>query len=716
MRCRPIGVLIGFALICGTAPAHAFDTATPQVPYAPFPASPTPAAQTPWPSLGPLAPNQGLDGLSAALTAASRGIEGPLKQIVSTSSDSAERKIALWALADGLNDRLSFAELDQSRTVLDGWPRASRRQLAAERRLETSNLADQQIVAWFKGDPPQTAQGAMALAGALRRLNKTPAAQALIGRVWRDTFFDGAAQATMLLRFGDLLTQQDHAKRAEMLSLGNNIAAIQALLPLLNEDQRQLAQARLALRAGANLDQTLLSLPTGLAADPSLTYEKVQFLRKAGRDSETLALASALPQVPAYEEAATRLWHERRLIFNLALRAGDYKTAYQAVTNHGFSPGVNYVEAEFFAGWLALSKLNDPALADQHFARIQATSASPITQSRALYWRGRAGEAMQDPVAAATFYGDGAKHITTFYGQLSAEKAGLQHIDLPREAPPTAADQARFEGRDMVKAIRILNQIGRRDLVKTFVLALDDTLPSAEECALLVDLARSLGDQDLSMRVVRGAAQRGFVLPERGYPVREAPLAAEAPEPAAVFGITRQESGFDPRVRSGVGAQGMMQIMPATARSTAKRIGVTYEPGRMNDPDYNMRLGSAYLGHMINGFGGSYVLAAAAYNAGPGRPAAWVGFCGDPRSANTDPLDFIECIPFAETRNYVMRVLENVQVYRARLNGGSAPLTLSQDLRRGTFGAGLAIAAQSDPVTATDLGSDGNSGSTLAQP
>ena len=716
MRYRLPYVLVGFALALGSASAHAFDTSTPQVPYAPFPTTQPLPASAQLPSPAPILANQDLNALSAALSAANRGIDGPLKQIVSTSSDSAMRKIALWVLADGLSDRLSFSELDQSRLALDGWPRASRRQSAAEKRLETSALTPLQTVEWFKGQPPQTAQGAMALTAALRRLDKTAAAQALIGRVWRDAFFDTATQTTMLMRFGDILTPQDHAKRAEMLSLGNNAAAIQALLPLLTDDQRQLAQARLAIRAGANLDQTLLRLTPQLAADPSLAYEKVQYLRKTGRDSETLALGSALPQVPAYEEAATKVWLERRLIFNLALKAGNHKAAYQAVTNHGFSPGVNYVEAEFFAGWLALAKLNNPALADQHFARIQATSASPITQSRAFYWRGRAADAMQDPIAAATFYGDGAKYITTFYGQLSAEKAGLIHIDLPRESPPSAADQARFENRDMVKAIRMLHQIGRSDLVRTFILALDDTLPNAEECALLVDLARSLGDQDLSMRVVRGAAQRGFILAERGYPVRDAPLAAEAPEPAAVLGITRQESGFDPRVRSGVGAQGMMQVMPATARSTAKRIGVAYEPGRMNDPDYNMRLGSAYLGQMINGFGGSYVLAAAAYNAGPGRPAAWVGFCGDPRSSNTDPLDFIECIPFAETRNYVMRVMENVQVYRARLNGGSAPLTLSKDLRRGMFGNGLAVTAQNDRISTSELGSDGTAGSTLAQP
>jgi soluble lytic murein transglycosylase len=712
---RPLALLVGIALVCGSAHAEALDTTATQAPYAPFPQA---AGVTTVPLALPAivtnqgAPIQGLDTLAAAMNAASRGIDGPLKQLLADAADPVVRKIALWALADGLTDRLSFAQLDQSRASLEGWPRASRRQLGTEKRLATSGLSDAQVVAWFKGQAPQTAQGAMILASALRNIGKTAQAQTLISQVWRDTYFDSVTQAAMLTRFGDLLSPQDHAKRAEMLSLGANGPAIQALLPLLTEDQRQLAQARLSLRAGANLDQVLASLPPALAADPSLAYEKVSYLRQHGREAETLALADALPQVPAYDEAADRLWRERRLIFNLALRAGDYKSAYLAVTNHGFSPGVNYVEAEFFAGWLALSKLNDPAQADVHFGRIQATSASPITQSRAFYWRGRAADAMHDPVAAATFYGDGAKFITTFYGQLSAEKAGLQQIDLPRETPPTSADQARFEGRDMVQAIKMFNQMGRKDLVRTFVLSLDDSLPTAEECALLVDLAKVVGDQDLSMRVVRGAAQRGLILPERGYPVRETPMTPEAPEPAAVFGITRQESGFDPRVRSGVGAQGMMQIMPATAKSTAKRIGVAFEPARMSDPDYNMRLGSAYLGHMINGFGGSYVLAAAAYNAGPGRPAAWVGFCGDPRGAGTDPLDFIECIPFAETRNYVMRVMENVQVYRARLGGGSAPLTLSQDLRRGAFGAPLAVTAQagSDVVTAA------SSGSTLAQP
>ena len=197
------------------------------------------------------------------------------------------------------------------------------------------------------------------------------------------------------------------------------------------------------------------------------------------------------------------------------------------------------------------------------------------------------------------------------------------------------------------------------------------------------------------MRVVRIAAQHGFVLPERGYPLRTPPGVAGAPEAAFVLGIIRQESGFDPHVRSSAGALGMMQLMPGTAQILARRLGYSYGAGRLEDADYNMQLGSAYLGQLVDRFGGSYLMAAAAYNAGPGRPLEWASFCGDPRSSSTDPADFIECIPFSETRNYVMRVLEATEVYRARLAGGSAPLSLMSDLKRGGYGGGYAPTSSS---------------------
>ena len=186
------------------------------------------------------------------------------------------------------------------------------------------------------------------------------------------------------------------------------------------------------------------------------------------------------------------------------------------------------------------------------------------------------------------------------------------------------------------------------------------------------------------MRVVRNAAKRGFILPERGYPIHTPPQSYDAPETAFVLGVTRQESSFDPGARSGAGARGMMQLMPATAQIIARRVGLS--GGDLEDPDYNMRLGSAFLAQLVDQFGGSNVMAAAAYNAGPGRPAQWAAECGDPRSSSADPIDFIECIPFGETRDYVMRVMEATQVYRARLNGGVAPNTLANDLKRGSYG------------------------------
>jgi soluble lytic murein transglycosylase len=201
---------------------------------------------------------------------------------------------------------------------------------------------------------------------------------------------------------------------------------------------------------------------------------------------------------------------------------------------------------------------------------------------------------------------------------------------------------------------------------------------------MLVDLTRGVGDQELSMRVVRNAARRGFILPERGYPIRVSASGVGMAEQPLVLGVTRQESSFDPMATSGAGARGMMQLMPATAAIVARRAGLG--EGNLEDPDYNMKVGSTFLGQLVDQFSGSYVMATAAYNAGPGRPTQWTVTCGDPRSSSTDPLDFIECIPFSETKDYVMRVLEATQVYRARLNGGAAPITLEADLKRGAYG------------------------------
>ena len=636
------------------------------------------------------------EGVTNGLAAARRGDTAAYDAAISGIADPVARKIVLWAMIDANGEKLAFFQLDQARRDLAGWPRAQRRQIAAEKTIETSGLDPQRIVDWFGGAEPASAQGAMALAAAYQQLGKRQDAHELIVRWWRTRSFEEEAQRSMLSRFGGELTTDDHIKREDTLLYGQQGPAAHDMLALLPADRQALAEARMALRNDSGHASGLVeALPTSVASDPGLAVERARYLQRRNLDELGLQLVANFPADPPNEEAASAIWKERRLLINSALRNGDYRSAYAAATHHGMTSGQDFAEAEFYAGWIALSKLHDPAAADEHFARLEKVGASPITLARALYWRGRAADAGGDIVGAKEFYAEGGRYYTTFYGQLAAERAGVDKIVLGHDPEPSPADRTRFEGREIIRAARYMAQINDRDLFRAYVLAAAETLPNGEEAALLVDLAHGYGDQDLCMRVVRAAAQHGFILPDRGYPMRTAPNAPQGAEPALVFAITRQESGFDPRVRSGPGARGMMQLMPTTARNTARRIGEPFRFEMLDDPDYNMRLGSAYLGSMVGDFSGSYVMAIAAYNAGPGRPAQWISFCGDPRASSADPADFIECIPFQETRNYVMRVLEATEVYRARLNGGSAPIMLSADLKRGVYvpGAGLPPAA-----------------------
>jgi soluble lytic murein transglycosylase len=627
-----------------------------------------------------------IDLVSTVISAARRG-QGPTAlAAMAQIRDPSARKLALWMMVDANGEQLPFSQLDQARRDLAGWPRATRRQTVTEKALDGSGLSPAQVIAWFQGAEPLTPQGAMSLATAYQLAGRTADAQALIKRWWRDKAFDADTQRLMQSRFGAFLTMDDHIKRADTLLYETSPSGLSGILALLPPDQLALAQARMALKNQASdANDRVAALPQALANDPGLAVESARYLMSRGLDDLAFQVLVHFPSVMPNPDAASRVWVLRRQMIASALKARDYRAAYAAATNTGLTTGQDYTEAEFYAGWLALSKLNDPAAADLHFAGVAAASNTPITQARALYWRGRAAEARADGVAAHDFYVQGARYLTTFYGQLAAGKAGIQEIALGRDPVPTAADRARFDSRAIVRAARMLQQTGDKDLFRTFLLCMAETLPNSEEQAMLVDMARMSGDQDLAMRVVRLGAQHGYVLPERGYPLRNAPTSPDAAEPAMVFGITRQESGFDPFVRSPVGARGMMQLMPRTAEITARRIGEPYGAGRLDDPDYNMRLGASYLGQMISNFGGSYLMAAAGYNAGPGRPLEWINYCGDPRTSSVDPVDFIECIPFSETRNYVMRVMEATQVYRARLNGGTARLNLYGDLKRGGY-------------------------------
>jgi soluble lytic murein transglycosylase len=631
-----------------------------------------------------------------AIEDARHGNVNGAREAIAGLSDGLARKTATWALVDSNADAVGFYEVDNARRELAGWPRPARRQAAAERLLETSGKTPQQVVDWFAGAEPTTAQGAMALASAYRGLSRTADATALIKHWWRDRSFEADPQRAMLARFGDVLTQDDHIRRADILLYGSQGPAARDMIPLLPAGLQEAARVRLALRSEArDANELLAALPADMAQTPGVVFEHAAYLRRKGLDSLALGLAPNFPHEVATPDQGDRIWDERKHLILAAIRAGDTRAAYAAASDSGLTSGPDGADAEFAAGWIALTKLNDPEKAARHFANLEWIGTSPITRGRALYWEGRAAEAKGDKQASQDFYGRAARYNTTFYGMLAGEKLGLR-LTLQPDPEITPQARATFEIRDAVQATRLLFDYGQRELFRVFVLNLDDLLPTAEDEAQLIDLARNYGEMDVSMKAGRAAAQRGFILPQRAYPIRNAPDGAGA-EPALVLAITRQESGFDPLVRSGAGARGMMQLMPSTAKILARRIGVNYSPAQLDEPDYNMRLGATYLGQLVSQFSGSYVMAAAGYNAGPGRPSQWTQFCGDPRGGQTDPIDFIECIPFSETRNYVMRVMENAQVYRAKLAGGSAPITLTADLKRGSY----SYATPSSPTVAS---------------
>ncbi|MFN3668053.1 MAG: transglycosylase SLT domain-containing protein [Brevundimonas sp.] len=605
------------------------------------------------------------------------------RNAVAGIGDPAARKLVEWALLDTSAAQLPFSDLAAAESRFAGWPRADSRRIATERALALAGAGPDAAIALFERAAPTTVEGAIALAEALEQRGRGDEARRLIGDWWRTRSFEEASQSRILGRWGSSLTQADHEARLNMLLLGPHGPATRAMTGLVSPERRAVAETVMALRTAYSPDAMVANLSPSQAMDPAVVLERVRILRSQNRQSEGFALLAALPAAPLHTEGQNTLWSERRNYFLDALERRNWRAAYDAMAGHGFPAGERKVDAEFFAGWAALVKLNDPVRAAGHFETLRQSSSTPITQGRALYWLGRAAEAQGNTPAAVQYYRDGARHIQTFYGQLAAEKAGITTLTLPADPVPTRADIAAFEGHEMVRAMRILGETGETSLFRVFAYQLDDDLPGATELALLMDLSRNYGEGFTAMMVGRAASQRGFLMPERQYPIRVPPSVPGAAPLEFTQAITRQESSFDPRARSHANARGMMQFLPATGRTVARQLGLPYSDERLYDGDFNMTLGSYHLGDLTNRFGGSMLLTTIGYNAGPARPPQWIARCGDPRGGTVDPVDFIECAPFTETRNYMMRVMENMQVYRARLNGGSAPLTLSADLRRG---------------------------------
>ncbi len=624
--------------------------------------------------------------LRRGLRLAERGGWDEVRDIAEDITDPTAQRILLWRAAQS-DYRASFGQLAEALEGLNNWPRSYAIRDEAEAKLFDSNYSASYIIDWFDKYPPVSGEGRIALAGAYLDAGRTEEGEELLKDTWRNYTLPQRVQSTVAQRYRSRLSRADHEARVDYLLWRGYRSTAWALRDYISSDFRKLTLARIRLMARqSGVDAAVAAVPSRLQNHPGLLYERARWRRRAGRrtDARPLVLAIEPPLIPI---AAEHVWTERRIHVGYMLKARDYATAYRLAKDHGLEEGVEFADAEWLAGWLALTKLGDAEAAAQHFATLEAGVSTPISRGRALYWQGRAAEAMGNSVQATSYYREAGQFPTVFYGQLALERlgAGSEAYLLPPSVNPTPQQRAAFQSRDLVRALMMLAEMDESRLFRDMAYHLDDELTDPVDIALLAEIALDYGQPGIAVRGAKAGMMNGIFETNSAYPLIELPsLYPNSPEPAFVFAIMRQESELNPQAVSSAGARGMMQLLPATALRTARSIGEAYRRNWLtDDPGYNIMIGSRHLGDLVNDFDGSYILAAAAYNAGASRSRQWIIDYGDPRDPNVDPVDWIESIPFKETRNYVQRVMEAMQVYRARLNSGEIQLSLTDDLKRG---------------------------------
>ena len=627
-------------------------------------------------------------GLEAAEDGDWRDVRDARRRI----SDPVASSILLWRIATS-DENSTFMELDLALEELEGWPQYEMIRSEAEFKISTSGLSSEFIVNWFAGREPISGEGKIALGAALRDVGRLAEATEYIRDAWRHHTFRRYRQREILNANNDILTLSDHEARVDYLLWRDQRTLAGDLRNELSNGHRALMDARIALASrSGGVNAAVARVPAELANHPGLIYERARWRRRANLDEGALEMLLQLPETHSDLEALDDMWLERRLMILNLIRDRDYATAYQLAAANGMTSGADFADAEFVAGWMALRYLNRPEDALAHFTRLVEGVSYPVSVSRGRYWQGRAAAALGRTEEAESYYRLAAEHSTTFYGQMALiELAGDERpmLDLPAAPVPTTETGITFESRTVTRALRLLAEQGEDYYFRVFIYHLDDELEDAAESLLLARLAQDYGFLRQGVRAAKAASYRWNILPEESFPVIDLPppsgLYVE-PEPGLIHSVIRQETEFDPRAISSAGARGMMQMMPAVARVTARRLGLPYQYEALTyDPEYNMRLGRYHLQEVIDEFDGSYILALAAYNAGGHRSRRWIEDYGDPRTNEVDPIDWLESIPFSETRNYVQRVMENLQVYRYRLgDGGPVPLELEADLRRGS--------------------------------
>jgi len=577
--------------------------------------------------------------------------------------DPLAKKIFDWlAILDPKHD-VGFAAARKFVEENPKWPNSFLLRRRAEESMGT-RLSDDAVLEWFESRTPASSDGLMKLGSALLKTGQKEKAVELLRQTWRDGNFGRKQERQFYRSYRKHLTYKDHQERIDRLIWSDRYHPARRMLRYLKKHDRYLPEARLALmRKRGGVDRAISKIPSHQLKDLGFIYERLRWRRRKGRYLEARELLENLPDDLPYPN---KWWRERSYLAREALKDGHITEALRLITNHGLREGAAFAEAEWLIGWINLRFLQEAEPALKHFNTMYEGVSYPISEARGAYWAGRAAEKLGKKKLAKDWYKAAANHPTTYYGQLSVKKLGKKaDLNLPPQITPTTSEQAEFSKNELAGAIVRLKAMGLEDHLPTFIRALDRFRSTPGWRALTASLAMKVGRADQSVYVAKKVLQDGQGFVTEGYPLLKIPK--KSPEAALVLAVIRQESRFSPTAKSHAGARGLMQIMPATARRVAKSIRVRYSKSKLlSDPKYNIRLGRHYLDGLVGKYDGTYLLALAAYNAGPHRVNRWIKEYGDPRKPQIDPIDWAEKIPFKETRNYVQRVLENLNVYRAK--------------------------------------------------
>lgn len=545
-----------------------------------------------------------------------------------------------------------------------------------------SGAAPEDVLTYFGEELPQTGQGARALARALMDLGREDDARAMLEAVWLEKPLNDTGVATLANAFPEWLSPL-HDDRAQAMLWRWRTSDAERMLPLLDDGDRALVRARIALiRGNGNAQSRIEEVPGALRNHPGLAYDRYNHLAEDGDYTAALAILKARTGSAERLGEPFRWAAWRAQIVRWLMREGRAQEAYSLAASHRLTEHSDvYADLEWLAGYLSLRYLDQPERALAHFQASEEAVEGPISGSRAAYWQGRAEDALGRTEDAAFSYARGARHQTAFYGLLAAERLGLS-LDPRLSGQEEFGDWRRSPHMvgEMPQAMLLLLAAGERDDARRFALQIARTA-DREVVGQLANLLEEMHEPYIAVLAGKAAVERGVVVPAAYFPLhpmarREWPVGTDL-----ALSIARRESEFNAGVSSPVGAQGLMQVMPATAREVAGWLGLPYSQSRLTNWEYNAALGTRYLQMLEEMFGNSPVLIAAGYNAGPGRPRQWMGSRGDIRDANVDVVDWIEHIPFAETRTYVMRVSESIPVYRARLTGETGPVRFTAILK-----------------------------------